>query len=50
MTLRERIIARLALAEAATPGPWTTYGHAEREKGCMCFEPTLPTSGATFNL
>ncbi len=37
MTLRERILARLALAEAATPGPWTTYGHAEREKGCMCF-------------
>jgi hypothetical protein len=23
VTLRERILARLALAEAATPGPWT---------------------------
>ena len=28
MTLRERILTRLALAEAATPGPWA-FGHVE---------------------
>jgi hypothetical protein len=33
MTLRERIEARLALAEAATPGPWRTTRRVRMPSG-----------------